>query len=57
MSKRALLEKLRKQAEQSAADETVRQISELMDELSAAVVDGEPVPEITLAELMESAKS
>lgn len=57
MSKRALLEKLKKQAEQSAADETVRQISELMDELSAAVVDGEPVPEITLAELMESAKS
>ena len=57
MSKRALVEKLKKQVEQSAADETVRQISELMDELSAAVVDGEPVPEITLAELMESAKS
>ena len=53
MSRRALLERLKKQAEQSSTDETVRQISQLMDELSAAVVDGQPVPEMTLAELME----
>lgn len=53
MSRRVLLERLKKQAEQSSTDETVRQISQLMDELSAAVVDGQPVQEMTLAELME----
>ena len=55
MSKRALLVKLKRHAEQSTMNDTVRQISQLMDELSAGVVDGEPVPEITLEQLMESA--
>ena len=53
MSRHALLAKLKAQAELMATDDTVRQISDLMDELSAKVVNGAPVPPMSLAELME----
>jgi hypothetical protein len=54
MSRRALIHKLKTQAAQVDTDDTVRQISRLIDELSAAVVDGEPYRHITLTELMET---
>lgn len=53
MSRRALIQKLKTQAAQLDTDDTVRQLGRLIDELSAAVVDGEPPYLITLSELME----
>lgn len=53
MSRLALIHKLKAQAAQVETDGTVRQISRLIDELSAQVVDGEPYRPVTLTELME----
>lgn len=53
MSRHALLARLKAQAEQMTTEDTVRQISDLMDELSAQVVNGIPVPPMSLGELME----
>lgn len=56
MSKRSLIVKLKREAENVRFNNTVKEISDIMDELSAAATGGSARPAQTLEQLFDDSK-